>query len=120
MAIDDGGYIWIFSNAHGTGRPAYIWKSEKPYEIDRFTKIIETNFSYGHPLFTPAKGSCPSTRSTAMEDAASVLVNQPRRHEMERVHHCLRASIWGTPSGDRRLLVIESSPCSTIIPGLSV
>ena len=56
MSIDDAGYIWIFSNAHGTGRPAYIWRSDRPYEISAFTLIQETNFSYGHPWWVPGKG----------------------------------------------------------------
>jgi len=56
MSIDDAGYIWIFSNAHGTGRPAFIWRSDKPYEISGFTLIRETNFSYAHPWWVPGKG----------------------------------------------------------------
>jgi hypothetical protein len=56
MSIDDGGFIWIFSNAHGTGRPAYIWRSDRPYDILAFTKVRETNFSYGHPWWVPGQG----------------------------------------------------------------
>ena len=56
MAIDDGGYIWIFSNAHGTGRPAYIFRSDKPYSIDGLTEVLKTNFSYGHPKYIPGQG----------------------------------------------------------------
>jgi hypothetical protein len=56
MSIDDDGYIWIFSNSHGTARPAYIWRSDKPYTIDGFTLIRTTNFSYGHPWWVPGKG----------------------------------------------------------------
>ena len=56
MAIDDGGYIWIFSNSHGTSRPSYIWRSAKPYDIARFDLIKTTNFSYGHPHYIPGKG----------------------------------------------------------------
>ncbi len=56
MAIDDAGHIWIFSNAHGTGRPSFIYKSDKPYEISAFTKVLDTNFSYGHPWWVPGKG----------------------------------------------------------------
>ena len=56
MAIDDGGYIWIFSNSHGTSRPSYIWRSKKPYDIAQFDLIKTTNFSYGHPHYIPGKG----------------------------------------------------------------
>ncbi len=56
MSIDTDGHIWIFSNAHGTGRPSYIHRSRKPYDIRDFELIQTTNFSYGHPWFHPGKG----------------------------------------------------------------
>ena len=64
ISMDDEGYIWIFSTAHGTGRPAYIHKSTKPYEIDSFERIDATqnggapmnNFSYMQAWHVPAVG----------------------------------------------------------------
>lgn len=56
LALDDAGYLWIFSNAHGTSRPSYIHKSKRPYSIDAFEKILDTNFSYGQPWHLPGKG----------------------------------------------------------------
>ena len=56
MSIDDGGYIWIFSNSHGAGRPSFIWRSDRPYDISAFTLVRTTNFSYGHPWFVPGHG----------------------------------------------------------------
>ena len=56
MSIDDKGHIWIFSNAHGTSRPAFIHRSRKPYDIREFEVVDKTNFSYGHPWFHPGKG----------------------------------------------------------------
>lgn len=56
MSIDGDGFIWIFSNAHGTARPAYISRSDRPYAIDAFSEIRTTNFSYGHPWFVPGRG----------------------------------------------------------------
>ncbi len=56
MSIDNNGYLWIFSNAHGVARPAFIWRSDKPYSIDGFTLQRTTNFSYGHPWFIQGKG----------------------------------------------------------------
>jgi len=57
MNIDAQGYIWIFSTSHGTGRPSFIHKSKKPYDIAEFERINPTkrvdgkevpldNFSY--------------------------------------------------------------------------
>ena len=56
MAIDERGYIWIFSNAHGTARPSYIHRSRRPYDTRDFELIRTTNFSYGHPWYQPGKG----------------------------------------------------------------
>lgn len=57
MNMDDRGYIWIFSTSHGTGRPSFIHRSKKPYDIEEFVRIEATklrdeeevsldNFSY--------------------------------------------------------------------------
>jgi hypothetical protein len=56
LSIDDAGYIWIFSSAHGTSRPAYISRSVKPYSVDAFERVLETNFSYTQPWHLPGKG----------------------------------------------------------------
>ncbi|WP_165074345.1 BNR-4 repeat-containing protein [Paludisphaera rhizosphaerae] len=56
LATDAEGYLWIFSNAHGTARPSFIHRSVKPRSIDAFEQVVETNFSYGHPWYVPGKG----------------------------------------------------------------
>ncbi len=56
LAIDDDGHFWIFSNAHGTGRRAYIHRSTQPYAIDEFELIRDENFSYGQPWHLPEHG----------------------------------------------------------------
>lgn len=56
ISIDEQGYLWIFSNAHGTGRPAFIHRSTEPYSIDSFTRTRKTNFSYSQPWYFPGKG----------------------------------------------------------------
>jgi hypothetical protein len=56
MTLDDAGYLWIFSNSHGTARPSHIYKSRKPYSIDEFELIKTTNFSYGHALYLSGRG----------------------------------------------------------------
>jgi hypothetical protein len=66
LMLDDRGYLWIFSNAHGAGRPAYIHRSRQPYSIDAFERIATTNFSYSQPWFLPGEGFCfLHTRYTA-------------------------------------------------------
>jgi hypothetical protein len=56
LQIDDAGYLWIFSSAHGTSRPSYIHRSVKPYSIDEFKLILKTNFSYPQPWYVPDEG----------------------------------------------------------------
>ncbi|WP_337177614.1 BNR-4 repeat-containing protein [Paludisphaera sp.] len=56
LAIDDAGHLWVFSNAHGTARPSFIHRSVEPRSIDAFEKVVETNFSYSHPLYVSGKG----------------------------------------------------------------
>jgi hypothetical protein len=56
LSIDSEGYLWIFGSAHGTTRPAYIHRSRKPYSIDDFERISETNFSYPQPWYIAGEG----------------------------------------------------------------
>lgn len=56
IALDGEGYLWVFSNAHGTWRPAFVHKSKKPYSIDEFELIKEVNFSYLQPWYFAGKG----------------------------------------------------------------
>jgi hypothetical protein len=57
ISVDFGGYLWIFSTSHGTGRPSYIHRSKRPYDIAEFelvpatradgnSRVPITNFSY--------------------------------------------------------------------------
>lgn len=67
MAIDKDGFIWIFSTAHGVGRPAYIHRSKKPYDIDEFERVSAVrregkreipidNFSYFQIFYDKSDG----------------------------------------------------------------
>jgi len=56
IMLDDQGYVWVFVGAHGKSRPSYVFKSAKPYEIDAFELVRETNFSYPQPWHVPGKG----------------------------------------------------------------
>ena len=56
LALDDAGHLWIFSNAHGTSRPATIFRGVEPYSIDAFEPVLTTNFSYGQPWHLPGDG----------------------------------------------------------------
>ncbi len=67
ISMDEEGYIWIFSTAHGTGRPSYIHRSKTPYNVDAFEliratrpdgdqQIPITNFSYMQVWHVPQRG----------------------------------------------------------------
>ncbi len=56
LQIDDAGHLWVFSSAHGTGRPSYIHRSVKPWAIDEFECVKVTNFSYVNPWHVPGEG----------------------------------------------------------------
>jgi hypothetical protein len=56
LSIDAAGHLWVFSNAHGTSRPARIFRSVAPYAIDAFETVATTNFSYSQPWFLPGHG----------------------------------------------------------------
>jgi len=56
IMLDDAGHVWIFSAAHGTARPSWIHRSTKPWSVDEFEQVLETNFSYTHPWWMPGKG----------------------------------------------------------------
>ena len=67
ISIDDKGYIWVFSTSHGTNRPSYISKSDKPYDITKFNIVNATevvngkevpfdNFSYFQVWHVKGKG----------------------------------------------------------------
>lgn len=67
ISMDDRGHIWIFSTAHGDMRPAFVHRSDKPYDIDSFSrvdpqrlvggkKVPITNFSYMQAWHVPHQG----------------------------------------------------------------
>src|SRR5690606_36329122 len=67
IQVDKYGYIWLFSTSHGTGRPSFIHKSVKPYDISLFERVVATkivngkrvpmdNFSYLQVHYTKEHG----------------------------------------------------------------
>jgi hypothetical protein len=53
LSIDAAGHLFVFSSAHGTGRPSYLHRSRRPYEISEWELIEKTNFSYTQPWYLP-------------------------------------------------------------------
>jgi peptidyl-dipeptidase Dcp len=38
IALDDDGRIWIFSTSHGRGRPSFVHRSSRPFDVDAFER----------------------------------------------------------------------------------
>jgi hypothetical protein len=53
LSIDAAGHLYVFSPSHGAGRPAYIHRSKKPYDITEWELLENTNFSYPQPWYLP-------------------------------------------------------------------
>jgi len=56
ISIDEKGYIWIFVSGRSRTRPGLIFKSENPYDISSFKKIIEGEMTYPQPWWVKGKG----------------------------------------------------------------
>ncbi len=50
ISVDDEGIIWIFSTSHGTGRPSYIHRSVRPYDVNEFVQVRPTKIEDGHTV----------------------------------------------------------------------
>lgn len=56
LTLDENGYVWVFSNSHGGGRPAFIHRSKKPWSIDDFELVLTDRFSYSQSWNLPGRG----------------------------------------------------------------
>jgi hypothetical protein len=60
IMLDRQGHIYVFSNAHGTLRDSFIYRSTRPYSIDEFQTVLSLektmNFSYAQPWYIDGLG----------------------------------------------------------------
>jgi hypothetical protein len=49
ISIDGSGFIWVFISGRGRTRPGLIFKSDAPYSIDAFNKILEEEIVFPQP-----------------------------------------------------------------------
>lgn len=67
ISLDDEGHIWIFSTSHGTLRPSFVHRSDRPHDIASFVRVEPyrmvagekrpiTNFSYMQAWNVPGRG----------------------------------------------------------------
>jgi hypothetical protein len=102
IAVDDEGYVWVFSTSHGRSRPSFIHRSAAPYDVSRFKRIKAVlagerkrpldNFSYFQAWHVAGRGFlCPMTWYDYPADRTS----------------CFAASRDGVTWSVRRLAAIE-------------
>lgn len=56
LALDEKGYVWVFSNAHGRTRASLAHRSRRPFALDRFERLPMTNFSHAQVWRTGPAG----------------------------------------------------------------
>ena len=56
LSIDKQGFIWVFISGRNTSRPGVIFKSSKPYSIEKMTEISGGEMTYPQPWFIKDKG----------------------------------------------------------------
>jgi hypothetical protein len=56
LSIDSNGYIWVFISGRERTRPGLVFKSNQPYSIESFDKIMEGEFEFPQPWWL--KDSC--------------------------------------------------------------
>lgn len=56
LAIDGGGYIWIFISGRGQRRPGFKYRSTEPYNIEEFELITEQDLTYPQPWWVDGSG----------------------------------------------------------------
>lgn len=56
ISIDDQGYIWVFVSGRAKARPGFIFKSNAPYSIEGFEKILQKEMTYPQPWWRKGEG----------------------------------------------------------------
>jgi hypothetical protein len=64
IALDPDGRVWVFSSAHGTLRPSYVFRGREPGSIDEFELVRQDAFSYAQPWVVDGRFLLLHTRYT--------------------------------------------------------
>ncbi|MFY0654296.1 MAG: BNR-4 repeat-containing protein [Cyclobacteriaceae bacterium] len=52
LLIDEKGYLWVFISGRSTRRMGFKYRSDKPYDINSFSKVTEEEMTYPQPWLT--------------------------------------------------------------------
>jgi len=56
LAIDGDGYLWVFVSGRARHRPGFKYRSDKPYNIDSFSRVTEEELTYPQPVWDENAG----------------------------------------------------------------
>lgn len=56
LCLDSQGYVWVFVSGRAKKRPGFIYRSAKPFSIDRFDLISEREITYPQPRWIEGQG----------------------------------------------------------------
>lgn len=56
LAIDPEGYLWVFVSGRARARPGFIYKSAKPYDIEKFDLVGIREITYPQPRWIEGQG----------------------------------------------------------------
>ncbi|MGI6419962.1 MAG: BNR-4 repeat-containing protein [Thermoguttaceae bacterium] len=56
LTIDPEGRIWVYVAGRGRSRPGFVYRSVRPYDIDRFELISSDEICYPQPWYVEGEG----------------------------------------------------------------
>ncbi len=56
LCIDPQGFLWVFVSGRGKVRPGFIYRSALPYDISRFERVYQGEFTYPQPRWIEGEG----------------------------------------------------------------
>ena len=56
LTIDPEGRIWVYVAGRGRSRPGFVYRSARPYDIDRFELISSDEICYPQPWYVEGEG----------------------------------------------------------------
>lgn len=56
LSIDEAGHLWVFISGRARGRAGWMYRSEKPYDLEKFKLIDTGEYTYPQPWHVPGKG----------------------------------------------------------------
>ncbi len=56
MQIDEHGHVWVYVSGRGKKRPGFIYRSQKPYDIESLQRVSQREFTYPQPWWIEGQG----------------------------------------------------------------